>query len=429
MFTQKKIAVIGLGYVGLPLAIEFAKHFTVVGFDINKQRVDDLKNGFDSTNEADVDALKKVVSLKDKKTKGLFFSDDVYDISSCNIYIVTVPTPIDRYNSPDLLPLLTASAMIGKVLKKDDVVIYESTVYPGCTEEECVPVLERTSNLKFNKDFFVGYSPERINPGDKINTLPTIKKVTSGSTPQIADAIDELYKTIITAGTHKAPSIKVAEASKAIENAQRDVNISFVNELALIFDRIGIDTNDVLQAAGTKWNFLKFKPGLVGGHCISVDPYYLAYKAVSLGYHPQVILSGRHVNDMMGQFVANKVVKMMIEKDHKIKSSNALIMGIAFKENCPDIRNSKVIDIYHELVQFGLNVDVYDPHANAGEVKKEFGIDIISKVDAKKNYAAIIIAVAHNEFLTFDFKKYKKNNTIIFDTKACLDRNIADARL
>lgn len=429
ILKHKKIAIIGLGYVGLPLAIEFAKHFPVIGFDINRKRIEELKKTIDVTNEADINELKKVLTSNKKLKKGLVLSNTSKDISEANIFIVTVPTPIDSSNSPDLGPLLNASEMIGKFLKKNNVVIYESTVYPGCTEEECVPVLQKHSGLVFNKDFFVGYSPERISPGDKINTLTTIKKVTSGSTPAIADEIDALYKKIIKAGTHKASSIKVAEASKAIENAQRDVNISFVNELALIFDRIGIDTNEVLEAAGTKWNFLKFKPGLVGGHCISVDPYYLAHKAVSLGYHPQVILSGRRVNDFMGQFVANKVVKMMIAKGHKIKSSNALIMGIAFKENCPDIRNSKVIDIYHELIQFGLIVDVYDPYANADEVKKQFGIDIISTIDPKKNYAAIIIAVAHNEFLHFDFKKYKKNKAIIFDTKACLDKNIADARL
>jgi len=314
-------------------------------------------------------------------------------------------------------------------LKQNDIVIYESTVYPGCTEEECVPILEKASGLKFNKGFFVGYSPERINPGDKINTLTKIKKVTSGSTPEIAEEVDSLYKTIIESGTHKAPSLKVAEASKAIENAQRDVNISFMNELALIFDRIGIDTNDVLDAAGTKWNFLKFKPGLVGGHCISVDPYYLAHKAVSLGYHPQVILSGRRVNDFMGQFVANKIVKLMIEKGHKIKAAHVLIMGITFKENCPDIRNSKVIDIYRELEEFGLDVDVYDPHASVEEVKREFNIDIISKISPVKDYAAIIVAVAHDEFLSFDFKKYRENNTVIFDAKACLDKTLVDARL
>lgn len=431
LLKEKKIAVIGLGYVGLPLAIEFAKHFPVIGFDINKTRINELKKGIDNTNEADLSQLKKLLITKSKKakTKGLIFSNSSKDISSANIFIVTVPTPIDHYNSPDLIPLLTASEMIAKVLKKDDIVIYESTVYPGCTEEDCVPVLEKFSGLQFNKDFFAGYSPERINPGDKINTLTKIKKVTSGSTPEIADTIDDLYKLIIKAGTYKATSIKVAEASKAIENAQRDVNISFVNELALIFDRIGIDTNDVLEAAATKWNFLKFKPGLVGGHCISVDPYYLAHKAVSLGYNPQVILSGRHVNDFMGEFVANKVVKMMIEKGQKVKDANALIMGIAFKENCPDIRNSKVADIFNALEQFGLHVDVYDPWAQPAKVKKEFNIDLIKKINPRTKYAAIIIAVAHNEFLSFDFKKYKQGQTIIFDTKACLERGIADARL
>jgi UDP-N-acetyl-D-galactosamine dehydrogenase len=430
MDEMKKIAVIGLGYVGLPLAIEFAKHFSVIGFDINKTRIAELNAGLDHTLEADTEQLKSVLKKENQQlNKGFTCTAVLDEIKTATIFIVTVPTPIDRYNSPDLSYLLKASEMIGSILKQNDIVIYESTVYPGCTEEECVPVLEKTSGLKFNKDFFVGYSPERINPGDKINTLTKIKKVTSGSTPKIADEIDNLYKTIIEAGTYKAPNIKVAEASKAIENAQRDVNISFVNELALIFDRIGIDTNDVLEAAGTKWNFLKFKPGLVGGHCISVDPYYLAHKAVSLGYHPQVILSGRHVNDFMGQFIANKIVKLMIEKGHKIKEANALIMGIAFKENCPDIRNSKVIDIFNELTQFGLHVDIYDPLANKEEVKKEFGIDTISEIHPDKNYAAIIIAVAHKEFLSFNFKKYKENNTVIFDTKACLSRELADARL
>ncbi|MBV9962060.1 MAG: nucleotide sugar dehydrogenase [Parafilimonas sp.] len=425
----KRIAIIGLGYVGLPLAMEFAKCFSVIGFDIDEARITELNKGNDHTLEADIKELKKLKKKKNDSKKGLFFTSNLKEIKTATVFIITVPTPIDRYNSPDLSYLLKASEEVGSVLKPNDVVIYESTVYPGCTEEECVPVLEKISGLKFNKDFFAGYSPERINPGDKINTLPTIKKVTSGSTPAVADKIDELYKVIVKAGTHKAPSIKVAEASKAIENAQRDVNISFVNELALIFDKIGIDTNEVLEAAGTKWNFLKFKPGLVGGHCISVDPYYLAYKAVSLGYHPQVILSGRRINDLMGQFVANKVVKLMIEKGHKIKSSNALIMGITFKENCPDIRNSKVIDIYHELKQFGLNVDIYDPWVNAQQAENEFNVDVLSEIDSSKNYTAIVVAVAHKEFLNFDFKKYKKKGAIIFDTKACLDKNIADARL
>ncbi|MBS4064555.1 MAG: nucleotide sugar dehydrogenase, partial [Chitinophagaceae bacterium] len=351
--NDKKIAVIGLGYVGLPLAVEFGKKITVIGFDIDQVRIEELKNGIDRTNESGEDEIRSSLKLK--------FSSEISDIVSCNIYIVTVPTPIDNFKKPDLSPLLKASKMIGEILKKDDIVIYESTVYPGCTEEDCVPVLEEFSKLKFNVDFFCGYSPERINPGDKINTLTKIKKVTSGSTPEIAEIVDQLYKSIIIAGTFKANSIKVAESSKAIENAQRDVNISFVNELALIFDRIGIDTNDVLEAAGTKWNFLKYSPGLVGGHCIGVDPYYLAHKAESVGYSPQVILSGRRVNDNMGMFIANKVVKLLIHKGQVVRSARALILGITFKENCPDIRNTRVVDIYTELRQFGLEVDIYDP--------------------------------------------------------------------
>jgi len=421
-----RIAIIGLGYVGLPLAIEFGKKYKVLGFDININRVDELKSGEDRTQEADLEGMKYAMSLTGDA--GLSFSSNTEDLGKCNIYIVTVPTPIDQFKAPDLTPLIKASEMLGKVLKSGDIVIYESTVYPGCTEEDCVPVLEKFSGLKFNTDFYCGYSPERINPGDKVNTLTKIKKVTSGSTPEIATLVDELYASIIIAGTHKAPSIKVAEASKAIENAQRDVNISFVNELALIFDRIGIDTNDVLEAAGTKWNFLKYKPGLVGGHCIGVDPYYLAHKAESLGYHPEVILSGRRVNDNMGMYVANKVVKLMIGKSHIIKGANALILGITFKENCPDVRNTKVVDIYNELVQFGINVDVYDPWADAAEVKHEYGVDILTSLTDKK-YDAVIVAVAHNEFLSIDFKKYKANNSVIFDTKACIDRNLVDGRL
>ncbi|MFO0448215.1 MAG: nucleotide sugar dehydrogenase, partial [Pseudomonadota bacterium] len=360
--NNKKIAIIGLGYVGLPLAIEFGKKFSVIGFDINKNRIHELNEGKDKTNEADLDGLRIAMELRRSSNElGLEFSSDTSRLKTCNIFIVTVPTPIDKFKAPDLTPLLKASEMIASVLKKEDIVIYESTVYPGCTEEDCVPVLEKHSGLKFNIDFFCGYSPERINPGDKVNTLTKIKKVTSGSTPEIADIVDNLYKSIIEAGTHKAPSLKVAEASKAIENAQRDVNISFVNELALIFDRIGIDTNDVIEAAGTKWNFLKYKPGLVGGHCIGVDPYYLAHKAESLGYHPQVILSGRRVNDNMGMFVANRLVKLLIAKNHMISNSNVLILGITFKEDCPDIRNSKVIDIVRELLQFNINIDVFDP--------------------------------------------------------------------
>jgi UDP-N-acetyl-D-galactosamine dehydrogenase len=428
--NSKKIAVIGLGYVGLPLAIEFGKKYNVLGFDINSNRVDELRLGNDHTREADLTTLKSVMSLKGSAESqiGLSFSFNVEDLRSHNVYIVTVPTPINQFKAPDLSPLLKASEMLGKVLKKGDIVIYESTVYPGCTEEDCVPVLEKFSGMKFNVDFYCGYSPERINPGDKVNTLTKIKKVTSGSTPEIADEVDELYKSIITAGTHKAPSLKVAEASKAIENAQRDINISFVNELALIFERMGIDTGDVIEAAATKWNFLKYKPGLVGGHCIGVDPYYLAHKAESLGYHPQVILSGRRVNDNMGVFVANKVVKLMIKKGHRIDGAKALLLGITFKENCPDIRNSRVIDIYKELHQFGMQVDVYDPHAMYDEILNEYGIRLINSIDTK--YDTIILAVAHNEFLSLDYQSLKNGHqTVIFDTKSCLDRNLVDSRL
>lgn len=432
MKQKSLIAVIGLGYVGLPLAIEFGKKYDVLGFDINEKRIQDLLGGKDETNEADTEGLKAATTLSSTGT-GLHFSADPADLAKYTVFIVTVPTPINRFKAPDLRPLLQASQMLGKVLKKNDIVIYESTVYPGCTEEDCVPVLEKYSGLKFNTDFFCGYSPERINPGDKVNTLTKIKKVTSGSTDEVAETVDLLYKSIIVAGTHKAPSIKVAEASKAIENAQRDVNISFVNELALIFDRVGIDTNDVIEAAATKWNFLKYKPGLVGGHCIGVDPYYLAHKASSLGYHPEVILSGRRVNDNMGIFVANKVVKLLIKKKHTICGSRALILGITFKENCPDIRNSRVIDIYHELLQFGLNVDVYDPHANSEQVKDEYDIELLKALplqskDADK-YQAIILAVSHKEFLTLDFNLLKTADTVIFDTKAILDRTIVDGRL
>lgn len=424
-----KIAIIGLGYVGLPLAIEFGKKYAVIGFDINQSRIEELSSGKDRTNEADLENLKQALNLykTTNGTKGLSFTANAESLKACNIFIVTVPTPINNFKAPDLTPLIAASSTIGKALKNNDIVIYESTVYPGCTEEDCVPVLEKFSGLKFNKDFYCGYSPERINPGDKVNTLTKIKKVTSGSTPEIADFVDALYASIITAGTHKASSIKVAEASKAIENAQRDVNISFVNELALIFDKMGIDTNDVIDAAGTKWNFLKFKPGLVGGHCIGVDPYYLAHKAESLGYHPEVILSGRRVNDNMGLFVASKVVKLMITKGQKVKGAKALILGITFKENCPDIRNTKVVDIYNELKQYGMEVDIYDPHANNDEVHEEFGINIIDAVSSK--YNALILAVSHNEFINIDVKKITEKDAVIFDTKAFLDREIVDARL
>jgi UDP-N-acetyl-D-galactosamine dehydrogenase len=426
---KDKIAVIGLGYVGLPLAIEFGKKYRVLGFDINQSRIDELRVGKDRTNEADLDGLKLSFNLgANSEGEGLIFSSIVSDLIGYNVYIVTVPTPINQFKAPDLTPLLNASEMLGKLLKKGDIVIYESTVYPGCTEEDCVPVLEKYSGLKFNQDFYCGYSPERINPGDKVNTLTKIKKVTSGSTPEIAEVVDQLYKSIITAGTHKAPSLKVAEASKAIENAQRDVNISFVNELALIFDRMGIDTNDVLEAAGTKWNFLKYKPGLVGGHCIGVDPYYLAHKAESLGYHPQVILSGRRVNDNMGVFVANKLIKLLISKDHVISKSKVLVLGITFKEDCPDIRNSKVIDIIRELQHFNINVDVYDPHANKYEVEKEYEIKLIDRLE--NTYDGIILAVSHREFLKLDLDILKTTSSaIIFDTKSFFNRNEVSARL
>ncbi|MFN5427485.1 MAG: nucleotide sugar dehydrogenase, partial [Bacteroidota bacterium] len=409
-----KIAIIGLGYVGLPLAIEFGKKYPVIGFDINSERIVELNLGEDRTKEADIEGMLATMNLHSNASgKGLIFSSSIDDLKLCNTFIVTVPTPIDQFKAPDLTPLLKASEMLGKVLKVGDLVIYESTVYPGCTEEDCVPVLEKYSGLKYNVDFFCGYSPERINPGDKVNTLTKIKKVTSGSTPEVADLVDALYGSIITAGTHKAPSLKVAEASKAIENAQRDVNISFVNELALIFDRMGIDTNDVLEAAGSKWNFLKYRPGLVGGHCIGVDPYYLAHKAESLGYHPQVILSGRRVNDNMGLFVANKVVKLMIQKGNTIKGAKGLVLGVTFKENCPDIRNSKVVDIYNELIQFGLDVDVYDPHADAKEVSKEYGISLVTK---PIKYDAVILAVAHDEFIHINLSEFKNSeNCVVFD--------------
>jgi UDP-N-acetyl-D-galactosamine dehydrogenase len=414
-----RIAIIGLGYVGFPLAVEFGKNIPTLGFDIDTSRIAELNSGFDRTQEVTAEQLKASVSLT--------FSSNAADLSTCNTFIVTVPTPIDHFKKPDLTPLLKASEMIGKALKKGDLVIYESTVYPGCTEEDCVPVLEQFSGLKFNEDFFCGYSPERINPGDKVNTLTKIKKVTSGSTPEIAEKVDQLYRSIITAGTHKAPSMKVAEASKAIENAQRDVNISFVNELALIFDRMGIDTTEVLEAAGTKWNFLNFKPGLVGGHCIGVDPYYLLHKSESLGYYPQVILSGRRVNDNMGIFVANKLVKLLINKGQKIAGAKTLMLGITFKENCPDIRNSRVVDIYKELVDFGMDVDVYDPWANAAEVKHEHGIDLVTKL--APSYQAIVLTVAHTEFLDLPFASLKAENGVIFDIKSILSKDLADARL
>lgn len=428
--SKHTIAIIGLGYVGLPLAIEFGKKYRVLGFDINKSRVIELMQGKDHTREAELDEMALAMArFRNNPLNGLSFTSSVNDLRECNTFIVTVPTPINKFNMPDLGPLLKASEMLGKVIKKGDVVIYESTTYPGCTEEDCVPVIERVSGLKFNVDFFAGYSPERINPGDKVNTLTKIKKVTSGSTPEIADRVDALYASIITAGTHKAPSIKVAEASKIIENAQRDVNISFVNELALIFDRIGIDTTDVLEAAGTKWNFLKYSPGLVGGHCISVDPYYLASKAEAVGHIPQVILSGRHVNNSIAPFIANKLVKLIIHRGKAVKASKILILGITFKENCPDIRNTKVVDIYKELCEFGADVDIYDPWASAAEVKEEYNIDIINSLPADRQYDGILLAVAHDEFKTFDFEAFHRSGGVIFDVKAVVPRQWVEARL
>tara|TARA_X000000950_G_C13920248_1_gene663029 strand:+ start:6304 stop:7593 length:1290 start_codon:yes stop_codon:yes gene_type:complete len=427
-FKNPKIAIIGLGYVGLPLAIEFSKNFKVIGYDINNDRINELLDLKDSTNEAEIVNLKEVLSLnKANKNIGLSLTSSVSQISSCTVFVITVPTPIDRFKAPNLGPLLMASSEVGEVLKKGDIVIYESTVYPGCTEQDCVPVLEKKSGLKYNTDFYCGYSPERINPGDKINTLLKIVKVTSGSTPEVANFIDDLYGSIIKAGTHKAPSIEVAEASKAIENAQRDINISFINELALIFDRMKIDTMDVLDAASTKWNFLNFKPGLVGGHCIGVDPYYLAHKAESVGYTPEVILSGRRVNDNMGIFIANKLVKAMIDRGMKLKGSKVLLLGITFKENCPDIRNTKVIDIYKELVDFGIDVDVYDPHANVYQTISLLDISLSNKL---KKYDSILLAVSHKEFLLLDIEKLKKNkNSIVFDIKSFLNRDSVDIRL
>ncbi len=416
---DKNIAVIGLGYVGLTLAVEFGKKWRTIGFDINLDRIHELTNGFDRTLEVDETNL--------KSSKHLSFTNDLEQLKEANFFIITVPTPIDKNRRPDLTPLKKASETVGKVLKKGDIVVYESTVYPGCTEEDCVPILERVSGLKFNVDFFCGYSPERINPGDKVHTVTKIRKITSGSTPEIAEIVDQVYLSIIEAGTYKAPSIKVAEAAKVIENCQRDINIAFVNELALIFERMNIDTVQVLEAAGTKWNFLPFRPGLVGGHCIGVDPYYLTYKAEELGYHPEVILSGRRINDNMGAWVANKVVKLLIHKGHTVNQSNVLILGMTFKENCPDIRNSKVIDIIHELKEFGTNVEIYDPWADNEEVKHEYGVELTKNID--KKYDAVVLAVAHDEFESFDLSKISHSTTVLFDVKAKLSKEIIDARL
>ena len=430
---NSKIAIVGLGYVGLPLAVAFAEKFKTVGYDINAARVDELQKGRDRTLEVADDELKKVLvttgSELDQLGKGLLVTDAIVPVTTANIYIVTVPTPTDKHNRPVLTPMLKASEMIAKILKKGDIVIYESTVYPGVTEDECVPVLEKVSGLKFNEDFFAGYSPERINPGDKQHTVTKILKVTSGSTPEVAEYVDQLYRSVITAGTHKASCIKVAEAAKVIENSQRDINIAFVNELSKIFNLLGIDTQEVLEAAGTKWNFLPFKPGLVGGHCIGVDPFYLAQKAQEVGYHPEIILAGRRLNDSMGKHVATEVIKLMMRKDLKVIDSKVLILGFTFKEDCPDVRNTRVIDIYNELKSFDMDVCVYDPWADAAEVKHEYGIDVISG-DSKPNlseYSAIILAVGHQEFKTWDIRK--SDSQVVFDVKSVLRKELVDSRL
>lgn len=429
--TDHNIAIIGLGYVGLPLAIAFARKYNVLGFDINAKRIEELRQGYDRTFEADADTLNSLLVQGEEpfSKKGLRLSTNKEDLRLYNVFIVTVPTPVNQFKSPDLTQLIHATEMLADVLKVNDLVIYESTVYPGCTEENCVPILERNSGLLFNRDFFVGYSPERINPGDKVNTLTTIKKVTSGSTPETAVRVDNLYRSIISAGTHRAPSIKVAEASKVVENAQRDLNISFVNELTLIFDRLDIDTYDVLEAAGTKWNFLKYRPGLVGGHCIAVDPYYLTHKAQKVGYIPDIILSGRRVNEQMGAFIASKLIKLMIQRGLPIKGSKALILGITFKENCPDTRNTGVISVYHELIQFGLDVEVFDPWANPKEVLEQYNLTLIETIPYDVLYDAIVVAVAHKEFRSIDLRSIKSPSGVIFDTKGYLDRALIDSRL
>lgn len=430
---DSKIAIIGLGYVGLPLAVAFAEKFKTVGYDIDPKRVDELQKGTDRTLEVEDELLQSVLVTNsivlEEKGKGLLVTDAVSAISNCNIFVVTVPTPTDRHNRPVLTPMIKASETIGKLLKKGDVVIYESTVYPGVTEEEMVPVLEKFSGMKYNEDFFCGYSPERINPGDKEHTVTKILKVTSGSTPEVAEYVDQLYKSVITAGTHLASSIKVAEAAKVIENSQRDINIAFVNELSKIFNLLGIDTHEVLAAAGTKWNFLPFKPGLVGGHCIGVDPYYLAQKAQEVGYHPEIILAGRRLNDSMGRHVATELIKHMMRKDLKVIDSKVLILGITFKENCPDIRNTRVIDIYHELKSFDMDVDVYDPWASPEEVMHEYGISILNggnPLDISQ-YSGIVLAVSHDKFKGMPIQK--SDSCVVFDVKGFLSKEAVDARL
>lgn len=429
-----KIAIIGLGYVGLPLAVEFAKKYQVVGFDINKHRVEELRNNVDTTLETTTEELEEVNvgSHADvtKHGKGLWITDQLSEIADSNFYVVTVPTPVDKNNRPDLTPLYRASETVGGVLKRGDIVVYESTVFPGATEDECCPILEKVSGLKYNEDFYLGYSPERINPGDKEHTVTKILKVTAGSTPEIAKKVDAIYQSIIVAGTHLAASIKVAEAAKVIENSQRDVNIAFVNELSKIFRLMDIDTNDVLEAAGTKWNFLPFRPGLVGGHCIGVDPYYLAHKAMELGYNPEIILSGRRLNDSMGPYVAQETIKLMIRKDIKINNSKVLVLGITFKEDCPDIRNSRVIDIIEELESYSVDVEVFDPWASAEEVKDEYGIDLLSsESELSQDYDGIVLAVSHKEFRQLDLSKFQNEKHVTFDVKSILDKEVADSRL
>ena len=428
-----KIAIIGLGYVGLPLAVAFAEKYKVVGFDINLQRIGELKKFNDRTLEISDEQLQNVIVsdenyVIDNFANGLYTTMNASDLHDCNFFIVTVPTPTDKFNRPVLTPLIKASETVGKVLKQGDIVVYESTVYPGVTEDECVPVLEKVSGLKFNQDFFAGYSPERINPGDKEHTVTKITKVTSGSTYEIATEIDAVYRSVIVAGTHKAPSIKVAEAAKVIENSQRDINIAFVNELAKIFNLMGIDTHDVLEAAGTKWNFLKFKPGLVGGHCIGVDPYYLAQKAQELGYHPEIILAGRRLNDEMGKYVATEVIKLMLKKDIKVKNSNVLVLGFTFKEDCPDVRNTKVIDIVNELKTYNVNVTIFDPWANPEEVKHEYGVVSQKEIPSIK-FDSVILAVSHKEFLKVELKGLLNSNAVFYDVKGCILEDFVDSRL
>ena len=424
IMTDKKIAVIGLGYVGLPLARLFATKYPVVGFDINKKRVGELRKGVDSTLEVENEVLQSVLLPSSPigegaEKNGLYCSYELEDIKDCNYYVVTVPTPVDKNNRPDLTPLYKSSESVGKVLKKGDIVIYESTVFPGATEDECVPVLERVSGLKFNEDFFVGYSPERINPGDKEHTVEKILKVTAGSTPEVGVKVNDLYASVITAGTHLAPTIKVAEAAKVIENSQRDINIAFVNELAKIFNLMDIDTQDVLEAAGTKWNFLPFKPGLVGGHCIGVDPYYLAQKAQEIGYHPEIILAGRRMNDSMGHYVSSEVVKLMLKNDLKVKGANVLVLGITFKENCPDVRNTKVVDVVKHLKEYGTNVTIYDPLADPSEVQHEYGLETVNQIP-EGTFDSVVLAVAHKEFLDMDLDNLKNGKTVVYDVKGVL---------